>query len=209
MKPKQTVLTFAPAVLQCVRSYMLAAGSVAVGLLASFQTSEAKVVFTQANVVISAGQSYNLHLTNNGTTDYTISASSRDANGCPGVDLDASVNTAAGNFVEYLNGGYPDALPPGARIDSSQQFYGGNQQTLAAYYWSPVFGCHVVAYGNWVGNIGTRYLGLKFQFQGKTHFGWARMKVTSNFVGIRIALTGYAFETIANKAIIAGKRPGH
>ena len=55
-----------------------------------------------------------------------------------------------------------------------------------------------------------RYLGLKVVIAGKAHFGWARLSVScpSNLVvGV---LTGYAYETIPNKPIIAGqtKKPG-
>ncbi len=56
-----------------------------------------------------------------------------------------------------------------------------------------------------------RYLGLKFQIKGETHYGWARLNVSvraQGGVNITATLTGYAYETIANKAIIAGKTKG-
>ncbi len=57
--------------------------------------------------------------------------------------------------------------------------------------------------GPWL-NVKNRYLGLKFIIKGKDHFGWARLTTTG-----RIALlTGYAYETIPNKPIIAGKTKG-
>jgi hypothetical protein len=65
-------------------------------------------------------------------------------------------------------------------------------------------------YGPWAnGGKGAknRYLGLKFMIKGKVHFGWAR--VTVKFIGhhaVSGTLTGYAYETIPNKAIITGKK---
>ena len=61
-------------------------------------------------------------------------------------------------------------------------------------------------HGHWV-NVKNRYLGLKFQIKGKTHYGWARLSVQA-ISQISATLTGYAYETIANKPIIAGKTNG-
>jgi len=55
-----------------------------------------------------------------------------------------------------------------------------------------------------------RYLGLKFQIYGQTHYGWARLSVHFEGAagGLEAHLTGYAYETIPNKPIIAGKTHG-
>jgi hypothetical protein len=52
------------------------------------------------------------------------------------------------------------------------------------------------------------YLGLKFTIQGKIHFGWARVKVDTLQRPFSAILTGYAYETIPGKAIIAGATKG-
>lgn len=54
-------------------------------------------------------------------------------------------------------------------------------------------------------NVQKRYLGLKFTFHGKTHFGWARLNVSCTGYKINATLTGYAYETIPNKPIITGQ----
>ena len=47
---------------------------------------------------------------------------------------------------------------------------------------------------------------------GRSHFGWARIAITigdpKRAVISRVVLTGYAYETIPNKPIIAGKTKG-
>ena len=61
--------------------------------------------------------------------------------------------------------------------------------------------------GNWI-NVTNQYLGLKFEINGKTHYGWARLSVQAVYYTITATLTGYAYETIPNKPIIAGRTKG-
>jgi hypothetical protein len=56
-----------------------------------------------------------------------------------------------------------------------------------------------------------RYLGLKFSIRGETHYGWLRISVqipNSKKNGFNAFITGYAYETEANTAIIAGQETG-
>jgi len=54
-----------------------------------------------------------------------------------------------------------------------------------------------------------RYLGLRFAIHGKTHFGWTRLDVImSSDAHIQATLTGYAYETVANRPIVTGKTKG-
>ena len=61
--------------------------------------------------------------------------------------------------------------------------------------------------GSWV-NVTNRYLGFKFKIRGATHYGWARLDVSVTNGTVVGTLTGYAYETIPNKPIIAGKTKG-
>ena len=65
-------------------------------------------------------------------------------------------------------------------------------------------GCSIV--GKW-NNVKNRYLGVRFQIDGKTHYGWARFSVEvqkPRYV-ITATLTGYAYETTQKKEIRAGQ----
>ena len=63
-------------------------------------------------------------------------------------------------------------------------------------------------YGPWL-KVKQAYLGLKFVVKGKTHFGWAHIKLNpTSGLSISETLTGYAYETIPGKSIIAGKTTG-
>ena len=70
-------------------------------------------------------------------------------------------------------------------------------------------GVAVRTLGRWV-NVRDRYLGLKFKINGKFHYDWARLnvKVLKGKFKITATLTGYAYETIPGKAIIAGATKG-
>ena len=63
--------------------------------------------------------------------------------------------------------------------------------------------------GEW-GNDGkglkNRYLGFRFAIKNKVHYGWARVSVSG--YPFAATLTGYAYETIRNRPIIAGKTKG-
>jgi hypothetical protein len=48
------------------------------------------------------------------------------------------------------------------------------------------------------------YLGLKFTINGEIHYGWARIVVHSDTFKITATLSGYAYETVANRGIITG-----
>jgi hypothetical protein len=51
-----------------------------------------------------------------------------------------------------------------------------------------------------------RYLGLRFETNGQNHFGWERLSVRFSKEGFSAILTGYAYETVPNKAIPTGKK---
>jgi hypothetical protein len=95
-------------------------------------------------------------------------------------------------------GGNASALTSGAVIGPKQRFSG---KLLEHCTWADI----PVCFGDWYWVSGPHYLGLKFYIHGKAHYGWARLTV--NYPQDAM-LTGYAYETIPNKPIIAGKTKG-
>lgn len=59
--------------------------------------------------------------------------------------------------------------------------------------------------GVWL-NVRNHYLGLKFEVDGQTHYGWARMSVHVQGLSMRADITGYAYETVPGQRIRAGQR---
>jgi hypothetical protein len=193
--PRKTA-NLSQSVQQHLNMYALAASAAGVGMLALAQPVEARIVYTRTHHVIGADQSYKLDLNSDGSvTDFSIEETSSCGDWC-GFNLAA--RAVAGNAV-VGNNYHASALTPGANIGPKQPFSG----LLMAHYTNG-FGSHS---GQW-GNVTNRYLGLRFRIEGKTHYGWARLNVSFHQFGIVATLTGYAYETIPNKSIIAGKTQG-
>lgn len=184
--------------------YARQAGAAGVGLLALAQTSEAKIVYTRAHHVISNNGSYNLDLDHDGITDLTFQI--RSSNGCTSDRCHTSEILRAelardNQAVHNVFGAV--AMKPGMRIGPKNTLHGGRE--MMAFVGS---GTGSSAGGSWV-NVNNRYLGVKFSIKGKTHYGWARLSVQVHLpLQITATLTGYAYETVPNKSIIAGKTKG-
>jgi hypothetical protein len=185
----------------------------AVGLLALARPTVAKIIHTRVNVKIPANSRYHLDLTNDGPTDFTIST--LYANG-PGPVFNESVDEtpSSGNGAE---GSPPAELIEGDQIGPSQTFYGGTG-TMARSAQS-LMGSSLS--GNWINkgccggsccdpSISSGYLGLSFQINGETHYGWARLTVSlrtkkDQTNQVLVTLVNYAYETTANMPINAGQ----
>ena len=184
--------------------YALAASAGGVGVLALAQPAQAKVVYTPAHEVIGANGVYNLDLNHDGTIDFLIQqwnygnwASNNQllADAAVGNAVQGSRHTAA-------------ALVAGASIGPRQRFTAGgvNGEVMLSVTHFTTGGTSYV-HGFWA-NVLNRYLGLKFQINGETHYGWARLSVQRKAFHFIATLTGYAYETIPNSAIKAGETSG-
>ncbi len=186
---------------QRLNAYALSASAAGVGVLAMAQPAEAKIVYTEAHHVLKGKMSYKLDLNHDGITDFTLRES--HCHSCAsGTAL--SVLPVAGNGASGTKYGsvWAFALKRGALIGTRRQF---RAKFMA---WAGTTGDgQSNDFGSWV-NVKNRYLGLKFKIREKTHYGWARLNVKAGRYTIAATLTGYAYETIPNKPIIAGKTHG-
>ncbi len=190
---------------QRLNSYALAASVAGVGMLALARSAEAKIIYTPAHRVINPHDSFKLDLNHDGVTDFTF----KNYTYCNTDQCFFKLVEQAptGNAVEGVSRGsfqpLASALNLGARVGGRGRFYNGIAILAYAYYG----GGGSFADGKWV-NVTNRYLGFRFQIKGKTHYGWARLTVRVNKTLVTSKLTGYAYETIPNKPIIAGKTKG-
>jgi hypothetical protein len=175
-----------------VNMYALAAGTAGVGLLVLAESAEAKIVYTRVNESLPRGIT-KLDLNGDGITDFSFCVASFTGscqifpfNNSNSVDVFPAV--AANEIWAKSINAY--AVVGGAKIGSNLNFSAG-KKVMAAN----------TASGNWQ-NVQHRYLALKFVISGAVHYGWARFNVEG--FPSRVTLTGYAYETIANKSILAG-----
>ena len=190
-----------------LNSYALAASATGVGMLALAQPVEARIVYTPAHTKIFPNHTLSLDLNHDGVTDFSF--------------RNVLTTTTVGSFRSdrlsiFPQGSnqvwghktsrglhYASALQAGVRVGPSGAFSAGSRSM--AYGRDDVGSYYCV--GKWNG-VNKRYLGLKFAIGANTHFGWARLNVTCNLYKVDAVLTGYAYETIANKPIITGKTKG-
>jgi hypothetical protein len=189
--------------------YALAASAAGVSLLALAQPSNAKVVYTKTHRVIGTNGFYALDLNNDGTTDFLIRESGNTSGtvGTNALEAKEALGNAVGGYVSIFKRHCAAGLKKGTPISRRQRFISGgrNGEVMASVVQTDVVGTHY--YGQWV-NVTNRYLGLRFKIHGKIHYGWARLSVHVQSRHITATLTGYAYETIPNKPIIAGNTKG-
>ena len=171
-----------------LNTYALAASTAGVGMLALAQTVDAKIVHTPVYEKIPPTFGwiwFPISLTNNGVYDGAF----------------ANVDTFSIKqlwFDAYGGAGFiMGPLSAGRTIGPKGPFEGSGRMADA----------YSKCEGPW-GDVHDRYLGLEFQIKGKIHYGWVRMNVTCHTHVVHATITGYAYETIPNKAIIAGKTKG-
>jgi len=206
---------FSPALERCLSTYALAASAAGVALLALTQSAEAKIVYTPANISIpvDGGEVY-VDLNNDGVNDFwfTFVASTGKRMGLhQGADVPLEGNhfslLAVGPAqpsnriwaVESKGQLCAGAVRKGRTVGPKSPFQPGYSGLAMAWAWgnsmSGGYGCP------WI-RATHAYLGLKFEIEGKIHFGWARVKTDPVYI------TGYAYETVANKPIVTGQRKG-
>jgi hypothetical protein len=190
--------------------YALAASAAGVGMLALAPPAAAKIIYTPARHNIGINQHYNLDLNHDGTADFQIVnvwGSDTDLGPAGSLSVFSAQKGKRNGILGYgtVNQGtfpyFASALPVGAAIGPPRAFYYPK--------WIDWMFRASVRWGPWK-DVTNRYLGFKFEIKGKPHYGWARLNAHFNPNNYKIAatLTGYAYETIPNKAIIAGKTKG-
>jgi hypothetical protein len=181
--------------------YAAAASAAGVGMLAGAQPAEAEIVYTPAHLVLTAHHKVSLDLNHDGISDFTISNNAfctTDICGRTLLALPVGANNKIAGIKGLANTLYAYALKPGSQVGPNLAFSG---KLMAAS------GTEYGTVGRWL-NVTDRYLGLEFHVGGNRHFGWARFHARAGDGKITATLTGYAYETIPNKPIIAGKMNG-
>lgn len=194
-------------------AYMAAAGA---GLGGALPGAEAKVIYTPANTNVADGLS--LDLNHDGIPDYKFGL--KHSSICLGQCTNAHPLSTVIEQFGKLNilgshnnqvagqGIYASALL-GTPIGPSANFPGGNEMVSATdvnSYPSDMF-----VRGPWKtqsfgsNSIEGRSIGFKFKIGSETHYGWARVNVsTTQGAHIKATLTGYAYESVADKPLRAG-----
>jgi hypothetical protein len=212
--------------------YALAASAASVSLLALTLPAEGKIVYTPANVTLERYQAIPLDVNHDGKVDFFLFKNftrttfqrysilgvchKNPVSGSHSLFCTSSTfATDAQNQLRVSPGAlFVQALHGGARIQDGDRFGGKNKPVKMGEVVYPLssnsrYKTHWS--GPWVNagkGVKNRYLGLKFKIKGRFHFGWARLTVVTTQRSFTPTLTGYAYETIPGKGIVAGKTKG-
>jgi len=191
-------------------------------MLALAGASEAEVVYTETHQVTHTGAPLYIDLNHDGINDFLVRTSLYVGSSGTKVGLSAWGERNADNVVAgrrfSSSGGYffsaASALRAGAEIGPKGNF-SVRFPFMAAELFGKDAGSQYSYLGPWAGKgkgVRDRYLGLKFVVDGEVHYGWARLSVTlgheRQLGNVSGTLTGYAYETVPDKPIIAGRVTG-
>jgi len=204
-----------------LNTYAQVASAAGVSLLALAGASEATVVYTETNQATQAGVPLYIDLNHDGIKDFLLRTTFYIGTGGTDLGLSAAGYQNANNRVAgrrlRTSGGYflsaASALRSGARIGPKRNF-SATFPFMAEELFKRV-GDQYSDLGAWDGKgkgVKDRYLGLKFVIGNEVHYGWARLTVTlghqRQYDDVSGTLTGYAYETVPDKPIIAGQTTG-
>jgi hypothetical protein len=188
------------------------AGASALVALGDATPALARIIYTPRHVVMSGGSDvYYFALNVIGGHDFRLQIQAHALYGDLSILGAATGARILGKPIGTF-GYIASALKPGTRVGpkSKVNVHNGFMAGWQAYGTSQHQTCRPNKSFPW-DDVKNRYLGLRFLINGKAHYGWARLNVSvkvQSFCTLAATLTGYAYETIPNKAIITGKTKG-
>ena len=179
----------------------MGAVSAGVSLLALTQISDAKIVYKPANIPIPGKgvglDKVGLDLNNDGVRDvlFKLGFFARG-----GAFLEAYPAVWQARDGIEGTGRFESALSSGVSVGPKDNFQASHHVMVSALCSSG----QCETYGAWQFST-PRYLGVRFVIGNKVHYGWIRMTVDAGELSTSVVITGYAYETNPNTAIITGK----
>lgn len=190
-----------------VVQYSLAAAAASVSLLALAPAAAAEVVVTKTHLPVLSTHPISLDLNRDGVADFKFELYTYGDFGAVAGYL--AVQPLTGGAVVGAQGAYfayasalvrGDKIGPSAHFDSDPSVV--VERSAGTHTSQPSYSRKI--YGKWGENPTNRFLGVKFQINGATHYGWIRLTVNSDKWPMSATITGYSYETVANKRISAG-----
>lgn len=190
---------------QRLLAYVATATAASVGVLALTQSAAAKIVYTPTHQTVRMNHAVPIDLNHDGIHDFDVFNLTHNSTTPFGSYVAAEpLNSGNQMLVQHSNRGYAAAaLASNVRVGPHAKPFQAGRNVMA--YRSS--GTGTQSGGPWK-NVNKRYLGLKFLIKGKTHYGWARLNVSIQNHAITTTLTGYAYETVPNTAIVTGRTKG-
>jgi hypothetical protein len=184
-----------------ILAYALSAGAAGIGLLAGATPAKANIVYTPANIPFSPTATNYINISLDGSNvDIAIFARATltYCSWCKNQD------EIVGNLFAYPQsaglGILRGPLPSGFQIGPTNAWEGNAWLKGWTYRSSFVAG----SFGPWAQKQG--YLAVKFDIGGETHYGWIAGDGSTQDPIFEIS--GWAYETIPNRGLLAGQTQG-
>jgi hypothetical protein len=186
-------------------AYALAAA----GVVVSAKPAAAEIVFTKTNQTIFTG-ALPIDLNNDGVADFTLtnrtvpysSSTYLQTLGVRGGSGAAVIGRQQGNALSAWDAPLSWSIGPNSPKGFVNVAHQSAQMAAAGGR------CCFMPIGPWK-SASNKYLGMQFTINGQVHYGWARLTVSTVGDVVKTTLTGYAYESTPNTAILAGDRgPG-
>ena len=178
--------------------YSLAATAAGFSVIALAQRADARIIYTPAHIKITPNHKLVFDLNHDGIKDFELDDNASGSSAFVEIHALQTGNALAQALTDCNPSVGVAALNAGVLIGKGQVFSGGlycMAQKISEG-----------SFGSWAGGVNNRFLGFQFVIKGKNHFGWARLSASKPPYVVH--LNGYAYETIPNKPIIAGKTHG-
>jgi hypothetical protein len=191
--------------------YGLAAVATGIGIAALSSPAQAEVVYTPVHQKI-GWHGLTIDLNHDGIGDFRLQPQEFRSDSAGMIVYSHASNRVlatggARNSVSNLAAGYLVG-PNRTKFTRGGTFSSRKMPGKLLYICADSSG-FISCFGPWYKNTPGSYVGFKFLINGEVHYGWARLKVVIVRPGeIRVYLTGYAYETIANKPILTGATHG-
>lgn len=167
-----------------------------------------QIVYTDIDDVTinELGTTTSVDLDQNGDIDFSLDLPNFTGGfgfvGFPGTDQGGGMGSTDNVFVGFANGNffYGSNLAEGDIIDATSPTTDPLRRADNNFY-----GC-AYSSSQFCGDLTDAYVGLVFQLNGNTHYGWARIDVNVPDANSgTLTLKDYAYNSVANAPILAGE----
>ena len=153
-----------------------------------------QIIFTDVNPDSLVSGQYALDLNNDGTPEFRIEHVLEG-----GIDIVQAAGISSQDSIDGFYAGFPQVVGYLHAL-SSDEIIGSTSNLIEE---GVMGGDHalIMEDAEWP-DAGSRYLGLKFNISGEAHYGWAKIKISTDYVGFTVM--EYAYNATAGEPINSG-----
>jgi hypothetical protein len=188
-------------------AYTLAASAAGVGVLALTMPAEARIIYSPQTIKIDSPECTLFNPAGELKAPFCFGRifTAPGSGSIWGAAIIVGLDTSGAGFVTAASNSAA-ALKRGKAIGSMDRFQNRGLGYLATS--GPFFGGTSNNHRGGFQFGHPAFLGISFPIRHRNHYGWARITIHHDGEALYGVIKGYAYETIPNKPIVAGKTHG-